>query len=143
LDRFFFEPTETVTTKLKVVSIDPSPIIPQIKSCFARIRCPRITIRHEHLRQRQTIKQAPLVITDIVQSQPFSVVEPNSKAPLLPGYLLALNTERRTFRLHHLVWLRGGPRARSEVGMILAGSSGMYPFEVEWALLVTYAFVWR
>jgi len=78
-----------------------------------------------------------------MQSQPFSIVESYSEAPLLPGHLLAFNTERRTFGLHYLVGLRGSPRAWSQIGMILAGSSGMDPVMIELTRLVTDAFVWR
>ena len=128
---------------MKIVGIDPSPIIPEIKSRFARIRRPRITVRHKHLRQRQTIKQAPAIVSDIVQGQAFSVVETYSEAPLLPRYLLAVNAERRTFRLYHLVWLRSSPRTLSEVRMILAGGSRVDPVMIECALLVTDTFIWR
>ena len=54
-------------------------------------RCPRITIRDRHFRQRQPVKDGSPIITDIAQDHAFADVEVDDKLPLLPFDNLAIS----------------------------------------------------
>ena len=58
--------TQAVTAKAKVIGIDARAVIPKIKSSFARVRRSRVTIRYKHLRQRETVEQAPAIVMNVV-----------------------------------------------------------------------------
>lgn len=69
------------------------------------------------------------------------MVEAKPENPSLPGYLLAIDAERRTFRLHYLVWFRRVSRAWSEGRMILAGGRRVDLLPIKLALLMVDALV--
>jgi hypothetical protein len=78
-----------------------------------------------------------------MKSEALSVVEADAKIPLLPFEMIALDVERRTFRLDYLVWLGSSSRAGSQVRVIFACSRGMDPSTVERPLFIVDPFVWR
>jgi hypothetical protein len=134
--------TKAITSETKIVRIDPRTIVSKVKRSFAWVRCARISVWHKHLRQRETVEQAPAIVVDIVQSQAFAVIKANSECPFLPKDLLSFNCERRIFGLNHLVRLRCGPGTWSEVRVVLAGRTRVYPSTIELALFIVDAFAW-
>jgi len=133
--------TETVAAKTKVVGIDTRAIVSKVKRGFAWVRRSRIAIRDKHLRKGETVKQAPAIVMDVVQRQTFAIIEANPEGPLLPRDFLAIDTERRTFGLNYLIWLRRGSRAWSEGRMILAGGHRVDSTPVKFALFIIDALV--
>jgi hypothetical protein len=77
-----------------------------------------------------------------MKREALSVVEADAKIPLFPFEMIALNMERRTFRLDYLVWLGGGSGAGSQIRVVFACCRGMNPPMVERLLFIVDPLVW-
>lgn len=60
-------------TEFEIIGIYTCTVTPQIKGSLARIRRSTISIRNEHLRKSQTIKQTSTIISNIMQGQALSL----------------------------------------------------------------------
>ncbi len=58
---------ETVTTEFEVVGIDAGTVATEVKCSFSGVRSSTITIRHEHLGEREAVEHASIVISHIVK----------------------------------------------------------------------------
>lgn len=133
--------TKAIAAKLQVIGINTRAIITEIECSLARIGSTRVSIRHKHLGQRETIEEATAIIPDIVQGQTLSVVEAYSEAPLLPLEVVALNSERRALWLDNLVWLGGRPRLWPQIRVVFTCGCRMDSPAVKWLLFVIDPFV--
>jgi hypothetical protein len=97
-----------VASKRKTVSHVTTTVLAQIKCMFPLVRVLRISVRDNHLCQRQSIEYGSLgafvVVGDVIENNSLLVVETDMNLELLPLDHSALDLERNTFWLGDVDW---------------------------------------
>ncbi|EEQ41672.1 hypothetical protein CLUG_05799 [Clavispora lusitaniae ATCC 42720] len=120
--------TLTVTSKSKRVGTVSRTILTNVQSMLSLVREVRTTVRHNHLRQRDSVEERSdvtmVVVGHVRQNNTLSVVEANVEAEVGPFHNVAVHLERHTFWLGHIVrsvvssetrWVFGSSKLLSNV----------------------------
>jgi len=98
--------TLAITTQRQAVGHISSTILAKIESMFSLMRVLGIAVRNHHLRQRQSVENRPdialVVVCDVVEHNPFLVVESNVEVPVLPINDSSVDFERDSIGLSNV-----------------------------------------
>src|SRR5579862_6770164 len=104
-----------ITAQRQAVRHIASAVFTQVKSMFSVMRVLRIAIRDNHLSQTKPIEYwtniSLVVVSNIVQYDSLSVIEPNMEAPVLPSNGSTIDFERDAFWLRYIDGLNIRPVA--------------------------------
>lgn len=79
--REILDRAETVASKGQIVRAAAGTRIAKIESLFPVVWTSRITVRHCHLRNAQSIEQWPTIISYIMDGSAFAIIESYSETP--------------------------------------------------------------
>ncbi|KAH3664145.1 hypothetical protein OGAPHI_004859 [Ogataea philodendri] len=103
--------SQTVATELQGVSGGTESSVTKIESLLSVVRSSWVSVRNSHLRQGQSVDNGSSLEVDVVDSKSLSAVWNHGEFPSLPGDLVTINVERRTF------WLLDNQRLQRSQGL--------------------------
>jgi hypothetical protein len=97
-----FDDTKTITPESEIVGGRAGAALTEIVGRLAMIRRSWVAVRDSHLSQGETVEDRSVIVADISEDDSFSVIECQSKFPLLPSNdfgVMVVNRETNTLRL--------------------------------------------
>jgi hypothetical protein len=116
---------EAVTAEAQRVGQRADVVLPGVEGVLLRLHRRGVAVGHDHLHQRGAGDDRPVgvavAVAQLVQHQPLPGGEPDAERPVGPADVVALDLERRPFRLGDLDRLQVRARRADVLGQVVAG----------------------
>lgn len=97
--------TKTVASKSQRVGAQTKTVFTDIEGVLSEVRTAGLSVRNNHLRKRHAVEEGSafisVLVVDIVKYKTLTVVEGDTKVPLLPVDFVTINLERDTLGLRY------------------------------------------
>ena len=116
---------QAVAAEGKGVGQRADAVLAGVEGVLAVVVLAGVTVGNDHVRKRGPVDDGPnsslVVVTDVVDHQPFPGSETDAQAPLLPGDTVPVNLDASAFGLHDLQGFEVLSKLTHKFGSVIAG----------------------